>query len=158
MAGELLPIEIRRVHPDDFDSVWALHNDALEASGAHGGHGPWDDDLNDPLASYVDSGGDFLVAILSPDVVGMVGIQPVAHRAFEVKRMRVRPALQRKGIGTALLREAARIAARLGADRLVLDTTTIQVAAQRFYQRHGFAEVRRSRLERFELIHYEKAL
>ena len=151
-------MDIRRVHADEFDAVWMLHNEALDAIEAHGGNGPWDDDVRDPLGRYVDAGGEFLVAIVGAKVVGMVGVLPVSPCTFEMKRLRVSPTLQRKGIGTALVQEAERIAAKLGASSLVLDTTTLQVAAQSFYARRGYQEVRRSWLGRFEVVHYEKRL
>ncbi len=50
--GHLLKLEIRAYDPRDQQEVWALHNAALEESGAHAGNGPWDDDLKDPIAAY----------------------------------------------------------------------------------------------------------
>src|SRR5262245_29183889 len=104
-------MKIRRVSPDDFAAVWRLHNDALDAvgAGAHGGNGPWDDDVKNPVASYVENGGDFLVAVVSEAIAGMVGLRPHANRTFEVQRMRVAPALQRQGIGSTLLKGSSRL-------------------------------------------------
>ena len=150
--------EIRRVEPADLDAVWALHNEALEAAGAHGGNGPWDDDVRDPIAYYVVAGGEFLVAIASEAVVGMAAVRRVDSRTFELKRMRVHPSVQRKGLGTRLLKALERAAVEHGATRLILDTTTLQTAARRFYEHHAYAELGRSHSGRFELVHYEKVL
>ena len=41
-------LEIRSFDPSDAAAVWALHNEALEGTGAHAGNGPWDADVRDP--------------------------------------------------------------------------------------------------------------
>lgn len=51
------------------------------------------------------------------------------------------PAHRRQGLGTALLREAARLGARTGQTELTLEVRESNHAARAFYRRHGFAVV-----------------
>jgi ribosomal protein S18 acetylase RimI-like enzyme len=58
------------------------------------------------------------------------------HRA-EIAKMMTRPSHRNRGIASALLREAERLAAQHRRTLLVLDTATID-GASRLYERHGF--------------------
>ncbi|MEN8181081.1 MAG: GNAT family N-acetyltransferase [Myxococcota bacterium] len=151
-------LEIRSFRPADAGAVWTLHNEALEGTGAHAGNGPWDEDLRDPGSAYLDPGGEFLVCLRGPELVAMGALRPTSVDSAEIKRMRVAPRLQRRGLGTRILGALEERARSLGFIRLHLDTTVQQTAAQRFYLRHGYREVRRGSVGSFELIFYEKAL
>ncbi len=52
--------------------------------------------------------------------------------------MAVRPHHRRRGIGSSLLRELERLAAEKGAERLVLEVGTINLAAVAMYESVGF--------------------
>jgi ribosomal protein S18 acetylase RimI-like enzyme len=58
------------------------------------------------------------------------------HRA-EIAKMMTRPSHRKRGIASALLREAERLAVERKRTLLVLDTATID-GASRLYERHGF--------------------
>lgn len=58
------------------------------------------------------------------------------HRA-EIAKMMTRPSHRNRGIASALLREAERLAKQHRRTLLVLDTATID-GASRLYERHGF--------------------
>lgn len=58
------------------------------------------------------------------------------HRA-EIAKMMTRPSHRHRGIASALLREAERLATQRKRTLLVLDTATID-GASRLYERHGF--------------------
>jgi hypothetical protein len=47
---------------------------------------------------------------------------------------------------------------QLGYTELCLDTTTLQIAAQKMYGKNGFIEVRRGLMPPFEVIYYYKSL
>lgn len=149
---------IRRFEAADASAVWALHNEALEETGAHGGNGPWDEDLRDPASAYLAPGGEFLVGLLGGEIVAMGALRLTSGDSGEIRRMRVAPRTQRRGLGTRLLRELERRAQARGISRLHLDTTSQQEAARRFYARHGYREAGRRTLGSFELILYEKGL
>ncbi len=150
--------QIRPFQPTDKAEVWLLHNEALEATGAHGGNGRWDDDVRDPDKVYLCRGGEFLVGILASRVVAMGALSPTSDQSAEIKRMRVSPQHQRRGFGARIMAALEHRALELGFQRLHLDTTVLQVAAQQFYLKHGYSEVGRSTLGSFEFIFYEKTL
>jgi ribosomal protein S18 acetylase RimI-like enzyme len=149
---------IRTYETADYDAVWRLHRAALQAVGADAGEGPWEDDLRAIEATYLASGGAFLVGLLDGQIVAMAALRPKGPGAAEVKRMRVLPAHQRRGFGGRMLAALEEHARRRGFATLQLDTTVQQHAAQRLYERHGFQEVRRGRMLGFDCIFYEKQL
>lgn len=111
-----------------------------------------DADLDDVAGAYL-AGGEFLVATLRGEVVGMEAFRPVDEgiaalhgdvddHAAEVKRMRVAPDHQREGIGQRLYDELERRARERGVRELVLDTMPSLTAARRFYERNGFVHER----------------
>jgi GNAT superfamily N-acetyltransferase len=149
-------LHIRRYRPSDKHAVRWLHDDALNEVGAHLGAGPWDEDLDDIEGVYLGSGGEFLVGILKGEVVAMGAIKRVSPDAAEVKRMRVRPGLQGRGYGQAMLDALHRRAADLGYTSLHLDTTVQQRAARSLYLKNGYREVGRGSLGPFECVFYER--
>ena len=149
-------MHIRRYEPGDERVVRRLHNEALNEVGAHLGSGPWDDDLDDIEGVYLESGGEFLVGELEGEVVAMGAIKRVSPDAAEVKRMRVRPDLQGRGYGQAMLDSLHRSAARLGYTTLHLDTTVQQQAARSLYLKNGYREVGRGSVGPFDCIYYKR--
>ena len=156
VAGEALLI--RRYEPGDEEAVWRLHNDALDAVGAHLGNGPWDDDLRRIGPIYLQNGGEFLVGVRGDRVISMGALKRTSPGRAEVKRMRVAPGLQGNGFGRAMLDALESRAAELGYAALRLDTTVQQRAARGLYEKNGYREARRGRIGPFDCIFYEKAL
>lgn len=151
-------LTIRPVHKRDIQSVWELHNRALEGTGAHAGNGEWDEDVRDPIGSYQSSGGYFLVCEIEGLIVGMGAYAPIDESSVEIKRMRVDPDEQGAGIGWRILSALEADAKTKGFKRAILETTMQQTAAQALYERNGYMKTRESRLGRFRVIHYEKSL
>lgn len=149
---------IRRYERTDHAEVWELHLAALSAVGADAGRGPWDDDLFDVEGVYLDSGGEFLVGILGGQVVAMGALKRTSDERAEIKRMRVSPGEQRRGLGQAMLAALEHRAGELGYRELHLDTTSGQKAARRLYEKNGYREVRRGEWRGYEMIFYEKSL
>ncbi|MGY8665366.1 GNAT family N-acetyltransferase [Bradyrhizobium sp. UFLA05-109] len=153
--GEVI---FRRFEPGDADDVWHLHRAASEDGGARGPEGAWEDDLRNISEVYIRSGGDFLTAHIGSQLVAMGGLKPVDSDVVELKRMRVDPALRRRGLGRSLLHELESRATALGFKRVVLDTTTIQVGAQKLYETAGYVRRREGILHGYAVIFYEKRL
>ena len=151
-------IHLRRYREEDHDQVWELHNFVLNAIGAHGGNGPWDDDLHHVGRVYLENGGEFVVVERDGRIVGMGALLRQDDRKAAVKRMRVHPDHQRKGIGQKILSHLEAKAVELGYTTLVLDTTVGQTAARRFYEKNGYREHGRTRYRQFHVILYEKVL
>ena len=151
-------LSIRHYHARDYDAVWALHNAALLAVGAHAGNGPWDEDLHAIEQVYLDNGGEFLVGMLDSSIVAMGALRRTSSERAEIKRMRVDPSWQRRGFGEQLLVALEQRAGELGYRTLHLDTTVQNHGAQQLYRKHGWTEVRRGEWRGWQLIFYEKSL
>ena len=150
-------LEIRRYQDADNPAVWELHHRALEATGAYF-PGKWNDDIDDIQNHYLNNGGEFLVGILDGKIVCMGAFRKKSDTLAEIKRMRVLPEYQRRGLGQAILNQLEAKAILLGYRELCLDTTTLQIAAQKMYEKNGFTEVRRGLMPPFEVIYYHKSL
>ncbi|HJX35726.1 MAG TPA: GNAT family N-acetyltransferase [Dehalococcoidales bacterium] len=150
-------LEIRRYQDADNPAVWELHHRALEATGAYF-PGKWNDDIDDIQNHYLNNGGEFLVGILDGKIVCMGAFRRKSDTLAEIKRMRVLPEYQRRGLGQAILNQLEAKAILLGYRELCLDTTTLQIAAQKMYEKNGFTEVRRGLMPPFEVIYYHKSL
>ena len=102
-------------------------------------------DLLDVRASYIDRGDGFWLALDDEDrVIGCVGYSrtPGTDEAF-LHRLFVKPALKRRGIGSALLEtaEAAMRAAGIRVARVHLGEPREQwLESYAFYPRHGYIE------------------
>ena len=151
-------MKIRRYVVADHDAVWDLHNVALHQVNAHGGNGPWDDDLHRVEAEYIATGGEFYVGTVDGRVVGMGALMRLSDDRAEIRRMRVHPDFQRRGLGRQMLSALERRAADLGFRTLVLDTTVQQVLAIRLYTQSGYKEVGRSRKGTFKVLEFEKSI
>ncbi|OGE32847.1 hypothetical protein A3C59_04350 [Candidatus Daviesbacteria bacterium RIFCSPHIGHO2_02_FULL_36_13] len=111
--------------------------------------------------TYLNNNGDFLVATNEGKVIGMGALMKVSDDKAEVKRMRVSPDSQRQGLGKAILDRLEQRAKELGYKTLELDTSINQPAAQEFYMKNGYVEVRREGPEQgwpVDTIFYEKSL
>ncbi len=152
-------LEVRTYTPADSGAVIHLHHVALEAAGAYAGSGPWDSDLVNIESVYLKNNGAFLVGLLDDQIIAMGALRKISDEKGEIKRMRVLPQFQRQGFGRAILDALEKEAVKRGYNILCLDTTILQVAAQKMYLKNGYAEVRRTKQGlAFETIFYEKRL
>lgn len=117
-ADETVPLDLP--HPDEAPS-----------------HFP---DLADVQRSFIESGGDFVVAEHAGHVVGMGGYRPSQADTVDVLRVRVHPAMRRQGVGRQVMAELERRAAAAGYRRARLDTATNQPEAVAFYRALGYGE------------------
>ena len=107
-------MKIRRYLAADHDAVWELHNFALLLAGAYGGNGPWDDDLHRVDDEYIATGGEFYVGTVGGRIVAMGGLQRLCDDRAELRRMRVHPDVQRRGLGRQMLSALEAAGNRLG--------------------------------------------
>jgi predicted GNAT family N-acyltransferase len=83
------------------------------------------------LAAWSDSG----------TLMGVGRLHPVNARAGQIRYMAVDPSQRGQGIGTAVLQELEKLAARAGLEELMLNAREEAVS---FYQAHGYEVVRHS--------------
>jgi GNAT superfamily N-acetyltransferase len=96
------------------------------------------------------SADDVPVFLVARDADGAAlacgGLRPLPDTVLgpgtvEVKRMYAAPAARGTGVAVAVLRALESAAADLGAERLVLETGTLQPDAVRFYEREGYERI-----------------
>jgi ribosomal protein S18 acetylase RimI-like enzyme len=148
-------IELRQYGTSDQDAAWDLHVDGLKQTGSFVDDRKYDQDLFTIKETYLDKGGEFFVALLNNEIIGMGGLLKVNNQTAEVKRMRVSIKYQNQSIGSLILESLIQKAKKLGYKKIVLDTTENMLAAQRLYEKFGFKEFKRGRSAHLEAIFYE---
>jgi GNAT superfamily N-acetyltransferase len=91
--------------------------------------------------AYAPPGGGLIVATWDGQVAGCVAVRPLERGIAEMKRLYVRPAFRRHGIGRALAEAAAGAARRRGYRRLRLDTLPAMPEARALYASMGFRPI-----------------
>jgi ribosomal protein S18 acetylase RimI-like enzyme len=146
-------IIVRRAAPADFDRVAALTLDAYRADGQLTVESGYARELADVPARA--AAAELLVACIPGRKVpgredgGIVGavtfVLPGSRYAelcgpgeAEFRMLAVDPAVQRRGIGEALVRACVSRAREAGAGAIVICTRDFTVAAHRLYERLGF--------------------
>ena len=89
--------------------------------------------------------GDILVARQDGEIIAMINLlysvsTALGARVGTVEDMVVAPTARSSGVGSDLLSYAIEFAQERGCKRLTLLTDSDNLAAQRFYQRHGFTQ------------------
>jgi ribosomal protein S18 acetylase RimI-like enzyme len=142
-------VEIRPVRPEEYEEAGAATAEAYREFVSS------PDDWNQYLRRLADvtARADrtlVLVAVDDDGILGTVTIEtedrvpgsrdrpPLAEDEAHVRMLGVRPDVQGRGVGRALMEAVVAEARRLGKRRITLDTTEAMVAAQRLYESMGF--------------------
>jgi len=149
---------LRRYTPADREAVEYLHVHAIQQAGAYLGRGLWDDDVYAIEETYLNNQGEFLIGEWDGLFVAMGALHRTSPERAEIKRMRIHPDYQRRGFGQIILSELEASARIMGYKILHLDTSVVQVAAQKLYEKNGYHEVGRDNYQGLEVILYEKQL
>ena len=149
---------LRRYTPSDREAVEYLHVHAIQQAGAYLGRGPWDDDVYNMEKAYLNNKGEFLIGEWDGAFVAMGAFHRTSPERAEIKRMRVVPEYQGRGLGQIILSELEARAHAMGYITLHLDTSVLQVAAQKLYEKNGYREVGRDNYGGLDVILYEKHL
>ena len=90
---------------------------------------------------YVPPRGALLIARTGSGVAGCVALRPLDEQRGEMKRLYVRPAYRKSGLGKRLVDAVIDLARRAGYRELRLDTLASMASAQALYCRLGFVEI-----------------
>lgn len=145
----------RRYQHADHDAVWSVFVACTEQLGF--AWGPWDQDMH-AIPDFYLAAGDFIVGEMDGRIIAFGGLLPETNVRVEVRRVGVHPAMQRRGVGHALMAELAARAVAMGFTSLYLDTSVTQVAAQRLYLSCGYQEIGHVVKSGIECILYQKDL
>lgn len=156
-------LTIRRYrHPAEFDTILELHRTGLAQVGLRPGDGVYyESDLFRVEEIYLADGGEFLVGEQQDQVVAMGGLRRLADGSREIgemARLRVRPSLQRRGYGYALVLALQERAGELGYTGLCADTTAYQTAALELYRSLRWRQTGRETVNGIVNIYLEKHL
>ena len=100
-----------------------------------------------PECFLAEAGSGFWVAMDSPTLIGMVGIERHSAEEAELRRMYVNPTFRRRGIGNRLLDHIEEFCRDAGYTRLILSTSEVQGAALATYKARGYEMVREETAE-----------
>ena len=96
-------------------------------------------ELQDPLKKYVQPGGTIMLAYIDDEPAGCIALMPMAEAGVcEMKRLYVRPAFRKTGIGKELVRLLLDFAKEKGFTCVKLDTLSKLQPAIRLYEQFGF--------------------
>jgi putative acetyltransferase len=112
---------------------WIARSFAIEEQDRH--------QLDDPVAAYIDTGGEILIAELDGRAVGCVALVPDGTGAYELSKMAISPELRGRGAGRTLLTAAIDHARQIGARSLFLGSSWKLANAVHLYESVGFEHV-----------------
>lgn len=127
--------------PGHVEIARALFREYAEAIGTDLEYQGFSAELAALPSPYMPPRGALLIAQAGPDVAGCVALRPLDAHCGEMKRLYVRPAHRKSGLGKRLVEaviDAARVA---GYRELRLDTLPGMASAQALYHRLGFIEI-----------------
>lgn len=150
-------IVVRQYRKTDHEEVIRLHREGVDQIGFFFNDPAVDRDL-DYIESVYLKGGDFLIAIINDQIVGMGALRRINGQTAEIKRMRVDKRLQGRGVGSRILDELVHRATALGYRRLVLDTVKNNKQARTFYESRGFKLYQKRIVAGLDLVLYERVL
>jgi N-acetylglutamate synthase-like GNAT family acetyltransferase len=97
---------------------------------------------------YQQGNGNFWLAVVDGTVAGSIALRDIGNRQVALRKMFVKSAYRGReaGVGQALLNNAFEWAIEKNVEKIFLGTTEKFLAAQRFYEKNGFAEIAKDQL------------
>lgn len=99
----------------------------------------FDDEVKDPLKKYGPPTGALFIAYWNEAPAGCIALQPLKEEGVcEMKRLYVKPAFRKYGIGKALVEQLLEASQQLGYKSMRLDTLERLQPAIKLYEQYGF--------------------
>jgi ribosomal protein S18 acetylase RimI-like enzyme len=135
---------LETLHPESAEHyavVRELFVEYAEELGHDLGFQQFDEELGTLPGAYAPARGCLLLVKEGADWVGCVGLRGLSETICEMKRMYVRPAWRRQGVGRRLAEEIIRVAGEIGYERMRLDTLASMTAVRGLYESIGFRQI-----------------
>ena len=124
----------------DFDISRLLFLEYAETLGFSLCFQGFDEELENLPGKYALPNGCILLAWDELECVGCVGLRPLSDSVSEMKRLYVKPAYRRTGLGRLLAEKILKFAIESNYSKIMLDTLSSMESAQGLYRSLGFAE------------------
>lgn len=151
---KLEQVEVRTASLDDVLALRAIFQESiLEGMIGDNDTGA---DIDNLQEGYFSDGGQssFWVASYAGVVIGMVCVQKTHDNAAEVRRLRVRKAFRRRGVGTLLLKKALSFCQHQGYLKVVLDVRIERGPAIQLFEKFGFTHARTREINGRKLLDF----
>jgi putative acetyltransferase len=136
--------EIRPITPADSAAIAGVIRSVMPEFGASGpGFAIHDAEVDDMAGAYAQPGCAYFVVEINERVCGGGGVAPLHGEpgTCELRKMYFLPELRGQGIGNALIVRCLEAARALDYRQCYLETLTGMDAAQKLYEKHGFARI-----------------
>lgn len=127
--------------PEEYQAAANLFREYAAWLGIDLGFQNFDAELSDLPRMYGLPKAQIILSKLGQEYTGCIAIRPINDRIAELKRMYVRPGVQKSGIATQLLAEAIEFSAKSGYEKIRLDTLSHMIPAMTLYRKFGFKEI-----------------
>jgi ribosomal protein S18 acetylase RimI-like enzyme len=127
--------------PEHVEIVRALFREYAEAIGTDLEYQGFTRELDALPSPYVPPKGALLLAYAGVETAGCVALRPIDDGVGEMKRLYVKPAYRKFGLGQRLVQAVIDAARAAGHRELRLDTLPSMTSAQALYRRLGFVEI-----------------
>ncbi len=101
----------------------------------------FEEELSQLKSMYAAPFGGIILCKENNEYAGCIAIRTIDADTAELKRMYVKPAFQKHGIGNMLLQDALTLARKYNYRRIRLDTLSNMLPAINLYKRNGFYEI-----------------
>jgi GNAT superfamily N-acetyltransferase len=147
---------IRSFRKDDLPACTQLYRDGLL-----GGKIAENDtglDIDDIESAYLNNSGSHFwvaeMAMSAKQIVGMIGVQQHEDSVGEIRRLRVRQDVRRRGIGSALIETALKFCRDKGYLKIALDTFVEREPAVKLFEKFHFRHSRTRNVMGKEVMHF----
>jgi putative acetyltransferase len=134
-------IPIRRAGMQDLPTIRLLFTEYASELALDLGFQGFEEELQDLPGLYTPPGGELLLALKGPLPAGCVAMRPLGSHTCEMKRLYVRPAYRKTGVGKELVAAIIEAGRKAGYSLMRLDTLSSMKAARSLYRSFGFEPI-----------------